>query len=257
MSERDGWNHLYLYDGATGRVKNQITKGEWVVRSVVKVDDDKRQIWFTASGMYPGKDPYFTHYYRIDFDGANLTTLTEADANHDVRFSSDMAFYVDTYSRVDLPNVSELRRTSDRSLLTTLEKAGHLGADCGRLQGAGSVRRQGPRWQDRHLGRHRAARRTSIRRRIPGDREHLRRAAQLVRAEDVVAVRPAFIRRQGHRHAADGGDGLHRRADGRHGHDESLQGVPRRRVEERRRRGLSRSHPVAQGGRREVSGTTT
>jgi dipeptidyl aminopeptidase/acylaminoacyl peptidase len=122
MSERDGWNHLYLYDGAAGQVKNQITKGEWVVRSVVKVDDDKRQIWFVASGMYPGKDPYFTHYYRIDFDGSNLTPLTEADANHEVRFSSDMAYYVDTYSRVDMPNVSELRRTSDRSLVATLEK---------------------------------------------------------------------------------------------------------------------------------------
>ncbi len=59
MSERDGWNHLYLYDGATGTVKQQITKGNWVVRSVVGVDEEKRQIWFSASGMYPGKDPYF------------------------------------------------------------------------------------------------------------------------------------------------------------------------------------------------------
>jgi dipeptidyl aminopeptidase/acylaminoacyl peptidase len=123
MSERDGWNHLYLYDGVTGRVKNQITKGEWVVRSVVKVDDDKRQIWFSASGMYPGKDPYFTHYYRINFDGTGFTPLTEADANHEVRFSSDMTLFVDTYSRVDLPNVSELRRSADRSLVATLEKA--------------------------------------------------------------------------------------------------------------------------------------
>ena len=122
MSERDGWNHLYLHDGTTGRVKNQITKGEWVVRGVVRVDEEKRQIWFSASGMYPGKDPYFVHYYRIDFDGSNLTTLTEADANHDVSFSSDMTYYVDTYSRVDLPTTSELRRTSDRSLVTALEK---------------------------------------------------------------------------------------------------------------------------------------
>ena len=122
MSERDGWNHLYLYDGATGRVKNPITKGEWVVRGVTRVDDAKRQIWFSASGMYPGKDPYLVHHYRIDFDGTNLVTLTEADANHDVRFSSDMSYYVDTYSRVDLPTVSELRRTSDRSLVATLEK---------------------------------------------------------------------------------------------------------------------------------------
>ena len=57
QSERDGWDHLYLFDGATGQVKNQITKGEWVVRDVVKVDDEKRQICFAASGMYPGKDP--------------------------------------------------------------------------------------------------------------------------------------------------------------------------------------------------------
>ena len=59
MSERDGWGHLYLYDGATGSVKNQITQGDWVVRGVQRVDEAKRQIWFSAGGMYPGKDPYF------------------------------------------------------------------------------------------------------------------------------------------------------------------------------------------------------
>ena len=96
MSERDGWAHLYLYDGVTGRVKNQITKGNWLVRNVEKVDEAKRQIWFQASGMYPGKDPYFMHYYRINFDGTGLTTLTEADANHAVTFSTDMKYYVDT-----------------------------------------------------------------------------------------------------------------------------------------------------------------
>ena len=63
-SERDGWNHLYLYDAATGKVKNQITKGQWVVRLVEFVDEPKRQVYFRASGMYPGKDPYFTHSYR-------------------------------------------------------------------------------------------------------------------------------------------------------------------------------------------------
>lgn len=123
MSERDGWNHLYLYDGATGDVKNQITRGEWVVRGVDKVDEDKRQIWFRASGMYPGKDPYLVHYYRINFDGTGLTPLTESDANHTVVFSSDMKYYVDTWSRVDLPTVCELRRTDDRKILMEVEKA--------------------------------------------------------------------------------------------------------------------------------------
>jgi len=122
QSERDGWDHLYLIDAVTGQVKNQITKGEWVVRDVAKVDDEKRQIWFGASGMYPGKDPYLVHYYRINFDGSGLTPLTQTDAHHDVAFSSDMTYYVDTYSRVDLPTVSELHRTSDGSLVMALER---------------------------------------------------------------------------------------------------------------------------------------
>jgi hypothetical protein len=122
-SERDGWEHLYLYDGATGRVKQQITKGNWVVRGVEKVDEEKRQIWFQASGMTPGKDPYFVHSYRINFDGTGLTALTEADADHAVVFSADRKFYVDTYSRADLPTVSELHRTADRSKVMEIERA--------------------------------------------------------------------------------------------------------------------------------------
>lgn len=122
MSERDGWSHLYLYDGITGRLKNQITKGEWVVRAIEKVDEEKSQIWFQASGMYAGRDPYFIHYYRINFDGSGLSAITEADASHSVAFSPDMTYYVDTWSRVDLPPVSELHRTADRKLLMELER---------------------------------------------------------------------------------------------------------------------------------------
>jgi hypothetical protein len=66
MSERDGWNHLYLIDGASGAVKNQITKGNWVVRAVQKVDETRRQIWFSAGGMNADEDPYFVHYYRMN-----------------------------------------------------------------------------------------------------------------------------------------------------------------------------------------------
>jgi dipeptidyl aminopeptidase/acylaminoacyl peptidase len=121
-SERDGWEHLYLYDGLTGKVKNQITRGNWVVRSVEKVDEDRRQIWFQASGTKAGEDPYFVHYYRINFDGTGLTAFTEADSDHVVKFSPDMKYYVDTWSRVDQPPVSELRRTEDRKVLLELER---------------------------------------------------------------------------------------------------------------------------------------
>ncbi len=121
MSERDGWNHLYLYDGATGKVKNQVTKGPWVVRYVDSVDVTKRQIYFRAVGKNPDQDPYFAHFYRINFDGTGLVAYTEANGMHELSWSPDRSYYIDTYSRVDMPPVVELRRVSDRKMLP-LEK---------------------------------------------------------------------------------------------------------------------------------------
>ena len=120
-SERDGWNHLYLFDGKTGRIKNQITKGDWVVRGVDSVDVVNRQIYFRAGGTNANQDPYFIHYYRINFDGTGLVAYTEADGSHTVTWSPDHKYYIDSYSRVDLPTVTELKRASDRRTLP-LEK---------------------------------------------------------------------------------------------------------------------------------------
>jgi dipeptidyl aminopeptidase/acylaminoacyl peptidase len=122
-SERDGWNHLYLYDGETGEVKNQITQGEWVMRGVDSVDVEDRQIWFQASGMNRDQDPYFIHHYRVNFDGTGLVAYTEADGMHQVTWSPNREFYVDQWSRVDLPPIAQLRRTSDRSVVMELERA--------------------------------------------------------------------------------------------------------------------------------------
>jgi len=123
MSERDGWAHLYLYDGMTGRVKNQITSGKWVVRSVVSVDETARQITFTAGGIVAGQDPYFAQYYRVNFDGTGLTPLTSADGTHTATFSPDGKYFVDTWSRVDLAPVSQLKSAADGKVLLDLEKA--------------------------------------------------------------------------------------------------------------------------------------
>lgn len=123
MSERDGWCHLYLIDLRAGTVKNQITKGEWVVRGVERVDPEKRQIWFRAGGIHPGQDPYYIHYARINFDGSGLVKLTEGDGTHSITYSPDGRYLVDTYSRVDMPPVTELRRVEDGKLVRVLEKA--------------------------------------------------------------------------------------------------------------------------------------
>ncbi len=122
-SERDGWNHLYLYDGETGKVKNQITKGNWVVRKVVEVDEEKRFLIFEGSGREAGQDPYLIQYYKVGFDGKGFTALTTENANHNGIFSSDFSKFVDTYSRVDLPPVKVVRSARDGKVIMELEKA--------------------------------------------------------------------------------------------------------------------------------------
>jgi dipeptidyl aminopeptidase/acylaminoacyl peptidase len=87
------------------------------------VDEDQRQIWFAASGMYSGQDPYFINYGRVNFDGTGLVMLTEGNGNHTIAWSPDKKYIIDTYSRVDMPPVNELRRVSDGKLVCKLEES--------------------------------------------------------------------------------------------------------------------------------------
>ncbi|MFD2101559.1 S9 family peptidase [Flagellimonas iocasae] len=123
-SERDGWNHIYLYD-ANGQVKKQLTKGDWVVREVIHVDEDNGEVYFTASGMDKDQDPYFLHYCKVDFDGKNFTRFTKEDGNHSVTFSDDYNYYIDQYSKVDTPPVTVLKSAKGSKKIMDLQKADH------------------------------------------------------------------------------------------------------------------------------------
>lgn len=121
ITEQDGWRHIYLVNDLTGKQK-LVTKGDWVVRDIDSVDAVKRQIWFNGSGRNAGEDPYFLHYYRINFDGTGLVDLTPEKFNHRVVFSPDRKYFLDTYSQVNIPPLTVLRRTDNGNKVMNVEQ---------------------------------------------------------------------------------------------------------------------------------------
>lgn len=131
-SERDNWNHLYLYDRTGAEPVRQITRGEWYVRQVIHVDEKNKQIYFSANGVQPDEDPYLIRYYRIGFDGKGFTCLTPEEGMHTAWFSDDMKYLVDVCSMVDKAPVAVLRDARNGREIMPLETA-----DISRLEAAG------------------------------------------------------------------------------------------------------------------------
>lgn len=121
-SERSDWGHLYLYDATTGKLKNQVTKGEFVVTRLLKIDEKNRVLYFEANGRELARDPYFSHFYRINFDGTKLTLLTPDDGHHSISLAPGGKYFIDTYSQPNVAPVSNLR-DMDGKLITKLESA--------------------------------------------------------------------------------------------------------------------------------------
>jgi dipeptidyl-peptidase-4 len=131
FSERDNWGQLYLYDLDSGNLKHQITTGEGNVTQVLRIDSAARQLVFQAVGKEKGRDPYFTHLYRIGMDGKGLTLLTPENANHEIALAASGKYFVDSYSTPSTPAVAVLRDAAGK-LAMELEKA-----DISRLTAAG------------------------------------------------------------------------------------------------------------------------
>jgi dipeptidyl-peptidase-4 len=119
-SERDGWGHFYLYDGSTGALKNRLTEGEFVATSVEGVDDKTRTIYLTAAGRERGEDPYYTHLYRVGFDGSGMKLLNGGDASHSAIVAESNRYFVTNSSRVDAAPESTLYDTLG-NVITKLE----------------------------------------------------------------------------------------------------------------------------------------
>ncbi|HET9057552.1 MAG TPA: DPP IV N-terminal domain-containing protein [Chitinophagaceae bacterium] len=115
-SERDGWGHFYLYD-ENGKLKNQITTGPWHCESIEGIDEKNRVLYFTANGKEAGEDPYYTHLYRINFDGTGLKLLNAGNYNHTTSLDDNNHFFVNNYSRVNTVPKSALQDNTGKTIL--------------------------------------------------------------------------------------------------------------------------------------------
>ena len=120
-SERDGWAHFYLYD-SSGNLKNQITSGSFHCEDIVGIDDKKRVLYFSANGKELNEDPYYTHLYKINFDGTGLKLLNTGDYDHVARMNDNSFFFVNNFSRVNTTPTSILFNVEGKKIMD-LEKA--------------------------------------------------------------------------------------------------------------------------------------
>ncbi len=118
FSERDDWGQLYLYDLATGQLKSKITSGDGNVAELRRVDEKSRTLWFVGNAKERGRDPYFRHFYKIGMDGRGLSLLTPEDADHQISLAPSGQYFVDSYSKPDVPPVTVLRDLNGKSVVT-------------------------------------------------------------------------------------------------------------------------------------------
>lgn len=115
-SERTGWAHFYLYDG-NGNLKNAITSGPYHCESIAGIDEANRVLYFTANGKEPNENPYYTHLYRVNFDGSGLKLLNAGDFDHMANMDDDEKFFIDNFSRVNTVPKSILCDNTGRKVM--------------------------------------------------------------------------------------------------------------------------------------------
>jgi Tol biopolymer transport system component/dienelactone hydrolase len=120
FSERDNWGQLYLYDLTTGKVKNQITKGDGNVTQIVKIDEKARVVYFMGLGKQKAWDPYFPAFYRVNFDGSGMKLLTPDEGVHTVVLSPDGKYFSDIYSSITKPAMGDIRDSATGKVAVAL-----------------------------------------------------------------------------------------------------------------------------------------
>lgn len=119
-SERTGWGQLYRYD-SQGNLRNRITQGHFMVGDIAAIDTSAQTIYYEGFGKEEGRNPFYSHHYKVRFDGSRQALLTPEDANHSISMSDSRRYFVQNYSRPDMPTRAVLRDNSG-GVLVELEE---------------------------------------------------------------------------------------------------------------------------------------
>ncbi|MFH8347414.1 DPP IV N-terminal domain-containing protein [Streptomyces sp. NPDC018045] len=120
-SQRDGWGHLYLYGTQDGELRTQVTSGPWAVRQILHVDEERRIVYFLASGLNE-EDPYRRTVCRVGLDGSGFARVSDDDLDHVVTVPPGAAYFIDSASTNAVEPVTTVRGWDGR-VLVVLERA--------------------------------------------------------------------------------------------------------------------------------------
>ncbi|MAG87433.1 MAG: S9 family peptidase [Flavobacteriaceae bacterium] len=129
-SERDGYNHIYLY-AENGKLKNQVTKGNWEVTNYYGYDKKSNRLFYqsTENGSV-NRD-----VYSIKTNGKGKKRLTEKTGTNNADFSTDFTYFINAFTNVETPmqytlhlakNGKLVREIKNNDELLELEKPYHF-----------------------------------------------------------------------------------------------------------------------------------
>lgn len=107
-SEKDGYNHIYVYD-KTGKLKNQVTKGNWEVTSYYGFDEKSKTIFYQSVE----NGSIVRDVYKIGLDGKNKVKLSQQTGTNEATFSPDFTYFINTYSSAIIPAAYTLNSSKD------------------------------------------------------------------------------------------------------------------------------------------------
>ena len=107
-SEKDGFNHIYLYD-KNGKLKNQVTKGNWEVTSYYGFDEKTKSVFYQSVE----KGSTLRDIYKISLDGKKKVRLSSETGTNSATFSPNFTYFINTFSSVTVPTIYTLNSATD------------------------------------------------------------------------------------------------------------------------------------------------